>query len=59
MVQFGNLLSAAAPLLLALTSTVAGDAVVDLQKQGRVAVNAQVQQSKTCTKETLRIRKEW
>ena len=45
--------------LLALVSVALGDAVNDLENQGRVALNAQLAKSKTCTKEKLMVRKEW
>jgi tyrosinase len=45
--------------LLALAQLVVGDAVKDLQDKGRPNVNNLVAKSKTCTKEKLKIRKEW
>ncbi len=53
-------------LLAALAGAVAGmpaaaysDAVMDLQKKGRVQLDAALAKSKTCTKERLDIRREW
>lgn len=48
----------AVPWLL-LMSLVSGDAVKDLQDKGRPAVDAQIAKSKTCTKQTLQVRREW
>lgn len=42
-----------------LTTLCAADAVSDLQKKGRAAVDAAVAKSTTCTKDKLQIRKEW
>lgn len=45
---------------LALLSTLcAADAVSDLQKKGRAALDAQIAKSTTCTKEKLQVRREW
>lgn len=37
----------------------AADAVGDLQTKGRAAVDAAIAKSTTCTKDKLRVRKEW
>jgi tyrosinase len=45
---------------ISLFSTLcAADAVKDLQDKGRAAVDAVVAKSTTCTKDKLRVRKEW
>jgi tyrosinase len=49
-------------LLVALgffSALCAADAVSDLQTKGRAAVDAAIAKSKTCTKDKLRVRKEW
>jgi tyrosinase len=38
---------------------VQGDAVGDLQTKGRAAVDAAIVKSTTCTKDKVRVRKEW
>lgn len=45
--------------LSVLTALCAADAVGDLQTKGRAAVDAQVAKGTTCTKDKLRVRKEW
>jgi len=42
-----------------LSALCAADAVGDLQKKGRAAVDTQITKSKTCTKDKLQVRKEW
>lgn len=37
----------------------AADAVSELQNKGRAAIDAAVAKSTTCSKDTLRVRKEW
>jgi tyrosinase len=44
---------------MAAASLVAGDAVNDLEKKGRVQIDEYMAKSKTCTKENLRVRREW
>lgn len=46
-------------LLFALISLVNGDAVLDLQTKGRPNLDAQLANSKTCTKDKLSVRREW
>jgi tyrosinase len=48
----------AVPWLL-LAPLVTGDAVLDLQNKGRPAIDARIAKSATCTKEKLRVRREW
>jgi tyrosinase len=48
----------AVPWLL-LVGLVSGDAVLDLQNKGRPSIDAQIAKSKTCTKDKLRVRREW
>lgn len=42
-----------------LTVLCAADAVGDLQTKGRSAVDAAIAKSTTCTKDKVRVRKEW
>ncbi|KAH6628199.1 hypothetical protein F5144DRAFT_493509 [Chaetomium tenue] len=44
---------------LLLAGLVSGDAVLDLQNKGRPNIDAQLAKSKTCTKENLKVRREW
>ena len=44
---------------LALLPAVWGDEVLDLQNEGRPQVDAMIAKSKTCTKEKLKVRREW
>ncbi|KAG7291946.1 hypothetical protein NEMBOFW57_001975 [Staphylotrichum longicolle] len=48
----------AVPWLL-LLSLVSADAVLDLQKKGRPSIDAQIAKSATCTKDKLKVRREW
>lgn len=43
----------------AFAAVVAADAVEDLQDQGRPALDAVMEQSKTCSKDQLEVRREW
>ena len=43
----------------ALAGVVAADAVKDLQDQGRPALDAVIEQSTTCSKDKLEVRREW
>lgn len=42
-----------------LAVIVAADAVEDLQDQGRPALDAVIEQSATCSKDQLEVRREW
>ena len=42
-----------------LATSVAADAVKDLQDKARPVLDAAIAKSKTCSKEKLRIRREW
>lgn len=42
-----------------LSALCAADAVSDLQKKGRAAVDAEIAKSTTCTKDKVKVRKEW
>ena len=44
---------------LALASLAAADAVNDLEKEGRVALDATIEQSTTCSNDDLEVRREW
>ncbi|KAK3311021.1 uncharacterized protein B0T15DRAFT_499059 [Chaetomium strumarium] len=48
----------AVPWLL-LAGLASGDAVLDLQNKGRPSIDAQIAKSTTCTKDKLRVRREW
>jgi tyrosinase len=48
----------AVPWLLFL-SLVAADATLDLQNKGRPNIDARIAQSTTCTKDKLKVRREW
>jgi tyrosinase len=48
----------AVPWLL-LLSLVSADAVLDLQNKGRPSIDAQIAKSATCTKDKLKVRREW
>lgn len=43
----------------ALAGVVAADAVKDLQDQGRPALDAVIEESTTCSKDDLQVRREW
>ncbi len=43
----------------AIATLVSGDAVMDLVTKGRPQIDDYMATSKTCTKEKLRVRKEW
>ncbi|KAH6662025.1 hypothetical protein B0J14DRAFT_310949 [Halenospora varia] len=49
----------ALPFLSLFADVVQGDALGDLQTKGRAAIDAQLAKSTTCTKATLKVRKEW
>jgi tyrosinase len=58
----GSTLRGLYALLVALSLLSAfcvADAVTDLQTKGRAAVDAEVAKSTTCTKDKLKVRKEW
>ncbi|KAK4103364.1 Di-copper centre-containing protein, partial [Parathielavia hyrcaniae] len=48
----------AVPWLL-LAGLVSADAVLDLQNKGRPSIDAQIAKSATCTKDKLKVRREW
>lgn len=48
----------AVPWLL-LAGLASGDAVTDLQNKGRPSIDAQLAKSTTCTKDKLKVRREW
>jgi tyrosinase len=58
MARFSLLALLAVPWLL-LTDVVSGDAVLDLQTKGRPSIDAQIAKSATCTKDKLKVRREW
>ncbi len=58
MARFSLLALLAVPWLL-LTDVVSGDAVLDLQIKGRPSIDAQIAKSATCTKDKLKVRREW
>lgn len=43
----------------ALAGVVAADAVKDLQDKGRPALDAVIEESTTCSKDNLEVRREW
>ncbi|KAL2256431.1 hypothetical protein VTK26DRAFT_1693 [Humicola hyalothermophila] len=51
--------SLAALLAALLVDHAVGDAVLDLQNQGRPNIDAQIAKSATCTQDKLQVRREW